>query len=66
MENTLADFAGTIVIAAIVIGFIGVISVHMYANDNAYDAYTKCVQTEYHTTPAQWYAEHQELPECDN
>lgn len=30
----------------------------------SYQLYEACVQKEYNTTPAHWYAEHGELPPC--
>lgn len=32
--------------------------------NTAMQAYEKCVQDEYGTTPSHWYAEHGELPPC--
>ena len=32
--------------------------------NTAMQAYEQCVQDEYGTTPARWYAEHGELPPC--
>lgn len=41
-----------------------VLSAHDAAVEKAAQAYEACIKAEYHTTPANWYADHGVYPSC--
>lgn len=47
---------------------LGLVWSNWYGNqaDLAAQRYEACVTAQYHTTPAAWYGEHGEYPECSN